>query len=133
MIKDMNQPNHYAKNSVLIMPIDLIRDLRGNASNALKYLIRCKDKNSELEDIKKAIDYLTDIVNAQYDSCTIFTPRHHINEIKFQMALIYYTFSNKYINCFFTREKDSKPSFSYSKLSAQKTIDMLKTDYGIEN
>ena len=49
--------NHYSKH--IIQPIDIIREYKMDffEGNALKYLLRYKDKNG-VQDLDKAIDYI---------------------------------------------------------------------------
>lgn len=58
-METVNHPAHY--NSGKIEVIDFIEDqqLGFNLGNSLKYLCRAEHKGSEVEDLKKAIWYLT--------------------------------------------------------------------------
>ena len=127
MTDNVNNPKHYEKNSVTIRPIDLIRYLPGSLANACKYIIRAGDKNNELEDIKKAIWYLNDILNDDNSNELFVVPyveANSLNEIKFSLANFYYTHTSKYLNRLFCKR---------SKEGIKDTIEMLKADYDIKD
>ncbi len=50
----VNHPNHYIKNAIVLEPIELTGRLNSCIGQALQYVIRRKDKGSELEDLQKA-------------------------------------------------------------------------------
>ena len=56
----ISNPSHYEKASVTIQiqPIDLVRHLSFCLGNVLKYLFRAPYKGSEIQDLKKAHQYL---------------------------------------------------------------------------
>lgn len=56
----ISNPSHYDKASVTIkiQPIDLVRHLSFCLGNVLKYLFRAPYKGSEIQDLKKAHQYL---------------------------------------------------------------------------
>lgn len=60
MQDNINHPQHYVSQSIVIEPIDLYEKLPFCLGNALKYVFRAgrKEGSSELEDLKKAYWYL---------------------------------------------------------------------------
>lgn len=54
----INHPNHYVKNAIVLEPIELTGRLNSCIGQALQYVIRRKDKGSELEDLQKAVFWL---------------------------------------------------------------------------
>ena len=54
----INHPNHYVKNAVILEPIELTGRLNSCIGQALQYVIRRKDKGTELEDLQKAVFWL---------------------------------------------------------------------------
>ena len=58
MTDNINHPQHYEKNGVKLEPIDFCELFPFCQGNALKYILRRKDKGNELEDLKKARFYL---------------------------------------------------------------------------
>lgn len=61
MIDNVNNPQHYKSKSVVLVleiePITILRDLPSCKGNAIKYVLRYKNKNG-LEDLKKAEYYI---------------------------------------------------------------------------
>ena len=77
MKENVNHPEHYNQHGYEC--IDVMREVFGETTtnnfcllNAFKYLWRCKYKGKESEDIKKAIWYLSAIVESEVDDgiCT---------------------------------------------------------------
>lgn len=58
MSDPINHPEYYTKHSVSLEPADLTGLLNSCIGQALQYLIRRKDKENEVQDIKKAIWWL---------------------------------------------------------------------------
>ena len=63
----VNHPKHYnnsparcAKCDASIECIQVIRHMKCNIANAIKYLWRCEDKNNAIEDMRKAVWYIND-------------------------------------------------------------------------
>lgn len=54
----VNNPPHYTKHKIELEPLDLLQHLPFCLGNCLKYIIRAKDKENELQDLKKARFYL---------------------------------------------------------------------------
>lgn len=54
----INHPQHYVKHSITLEPIDILESLPFAVANIFKYVIRAKDKGTELEDLRKALWYL---------------------------------------------------------------------------
>lgn len=53
----VNHPSHYVKNAIRLEPIDILENFDFCTGNALKYIIRYKDKGKPLEDLEKALFY----------------------------------------------------------------------------
>jgi hypothetical protein len=54
---NVNHPEHYEANAVLLEPIDFCEKLGFCHGNFLKYVIRARSKGNELEDLQKAMWY----------------------------------------------------------------------------
>ena len=52
------KPKHYETNSVDVIDICKLYNLNFNKGNILKYICRSGKKESELDDLKKALDYI---------------------------------------------------------------------------
>lgn len=50
----VNSPNHYVKNSIMLQPIELSNRLDSSLGQAVQYVVRRNDKNTVLENLKKA-------------------------------------------------------------------------------
>lgn len=59
-MNDPVNPQHYKNNPSGIECIEITRHENFNCGNAIKYIWRRKDKNTEIQDLEKAIWYLTD-------------------------------------------------------------------------
>lgn len=73
MTDNVNHPAHYEKNSICINfePYDWLQGFSFGLGNALKYLVRYKDKGHPKEDLQKAKWYLEHLDNAQcHDNVT---------------------------------------------------------------
>lgn len=53
----VNHPSHYVKNAIRLEPIDILENFDFCTGNALKYILRYKDKNKPVEDLEKAMFY----------------------------------------------------------------------------
>ena len=64
---NVNHPSHYTqlKDKCGIEVVDITRHMDFCLGNAIKYILRSgkKDKNKEIEDLKKAIFYINDKIN----------------------------------------------------------------------
>ena len=60
-----NHPNHYTSDPSGVECIDITRHRNFNIGNAIKYLWRAglKDEKKTIEDLKKAIFYISDEIN----------------------------------------------------------------------
>lgn len=56
----VNHPPHYTKHPSGIECIEITRWMNFNLGNAMKYIWRCNDKGSTIEDLKKAQWYIAD-------------------------------------------------------------------------
>ena len=56
--ENVNHPEHYNKGGIEALDVILAYDLDFLIGNTLKYILRAKFKNKELEDLKKAKFYL---------------------------------------------------------------------------
>lgn len=56
----VNHPKHYCSHPSGVECIEITRHMLFNRGNAIKYIWRAGEKSSEIEDLKKAIFYLTD-------------------------------------------------------------------------
>lgn len=54
----INHPAHYANHKIVLEPIDILETLPFGIANIFKYIVRAKDKGSELQDLEKAAWYL---------------------------------------------------------------------------
>jgi hypothetical protein len=63
MSDDINHPTHYTQPDKPFECIELTRLCSFDLGNAIKYLWRYKDKSNPVEDLRKAIWYLTDGVD----------------------------------------------------------------------
>lgn len=54
----INHPSHYVKNAVVLEPMELTGRLNSCLGQAIQYIIRRKDKEDEVTDIRKAIFWL---------------------------------------------------------------------------
>lgn len=60
-VRDMvNHPPHYTNHPSGVECIEITRHMTFNLGNVVKYLWRCEEKDSYLEDLKKAAWYLND-------------------------------------------------------------------------
>ena len=61
----VNHPKHYTSDPSGVECIDIVRHRNYNIGNAIKYLWRAGIKNEDkhIEDLKKAIFYITDEIN----------------------------------------------------------------------
>lgn len=50
----INSPEHYVKNSIVLQPIELSNRLDSSLGQAVQYVVRRNDKNTVLENLKKA-------------------------------------------------------------------------------
>ena len=57
--KDPINPPHYKKGGLEVMDIIEAFDLGYTEGNAIKYILRAKFKENEVQDLKKAMWYLT--------------------------------------------------------------------------
>lgn len=73
---NVNHPEHYEKNSINVSfePFDWLQGFSFPLGNALKYLVRYKDKGHPQEDLEKAKWYLThmDLSICQGNNSTVF-------------------------------------------------------------
>lgn len=60
MSEDTIRPQYYKSGRGNEQIIELIRDMPFSLGNAVKYVYRCREKNSRTEDLKKALWYLRD-------------------------------------------------------------------------
>lgn len=58
MSDNVNHPKHYAETVPGIECIEVTQHFNFNRGNAIKYIWRAGHKNDEIEDLKKAIQYL---------------------------------------------------------------------------
>ena len=55
-----NIPKHYKSNTTVdVIDFCKMYSLNFNVGNIIKYVVRAKRKDNELDDLKKALDYLT--------------------------------------------------------------------------
>lgn len=134
MSDNVNHPQHYVSQGHFIEPIDLCRNLPFDIGNACKYIIRAGHKNNEIEDIKKAIWYLNDFVE-KFNNYTFFRDPTNPDDLTFILAFLYYGYSNKYIKKIFASDKPENKRIHQGIYidKVKEVIDMLKTDYHIEN
>ena len=52
-------PKHYETNSIDVIDICKLYNLNFNKGNVLKYICRSGKKDNELDDLKKALDYIS--------------------------------------------------------------------------
>ena len=50
----VNSPDHYVKHSIMLQPIELSNRLDSSLGQAVQYVVRRNDKNTVLENLKKA-------------------------------------------------------------------------------
>lgn len=53
----INYPDWYTKHKIEVEPIDILENMPFSFGNCIKYVIRAKDKGSELENLQKALFY----------------------------------------------------------------------------
>lgn len=53
----INHPEWYTKHKIELEPIDILENMPFSFGNCIKYVIRAKDKGSELENLQKALFY----------------------------------------------------------------------------
>lgn len=58
MSDNVYHPNHYVLNSVSMEPVELTARLPSAIGQAINYVMRCRFKGTQKEDIEKAINYL---------------------------------------------------------------------------
>lgn len=54
----INHPAHYANHKIVLEPIDILETMPFGIANIFKYIVRAKDKGSELQDLQKSVWYL---------------------------------------------------------------------------
>lgn len=59
----VNQPPHYTAHPSGVECIEITRHMNFNLGNAIKYIWRADLKGDSIEDLKKAVWYLTDEIN----------------------------------------------------------------------
>jgi len=59
MSDPVKHPEHYTKGSIEVITVIEDWNLGFHLGNAVKYIARCRYKGDEIEDINKAIQYLT--------------------------------------------------------------------------
>ena len=63
MSDNVNSPKHYTKHASGIECIEVSRHMNFNLGNAVKYIWRCGEKGSHIEDLEKAKWYIQDEIN----------------------------------------------------------------------
>lgn len=58
MSDNVSSPEHYIKNSITLQPIELSGRLTSTMGQIFQYVIRRKDKNTEIENLEKAVYWL---------------------------------------------------------------------------
>lgn len=54
----MSKPKHYETKSIDVIDICKLYNLNFNKGNVIKYICRAEKKDNELDDLKKALDYI---------------------------------------------------------------------------
>lgn len=64
-VDQVNNPQHYTTHPSGIQAIEVTRHMNFNLGNAIKYIWRAgiKNKDTHIEDLKKAIFYIQDEIN----------------------------------------------------------------------
>lgn len=64
-VDQVNNPQHYTAHPSGIQAIEVTRHMNFNLGNAIKYIWRAgiKNKDTHIEDLKKAIFYIQDEIN----------------------------------------------------------------------
>ena len=62
-VDNVNHPVHYARFRVTIEPKDLTKFLPHPLASAIEYIMRAPFKGSEIEDLKKAVFWLRELLN----------------------------------------------------------------------
>ena len=62
--------SHYNKGKIEVIDFIQDKELNFNLGNVIKYISRAKHKGTELQDLKKALDYLTYEVHKKEDLAT---------------------------------------------------------------
>ena len=55
---NVHNPEHYLAASINLQPKDIMTYLPSHLANAFKYICRAGKKNDEIEDLKKALEYI---------------------------------------------------------------------------
>lgn len=63
----VNHPKHYNSHPSGIECIEIVRHMGFNLGNAIKYIWRCDLKDNEIEDLKKAIFYISDEIKRRLE------------------------------------------------------------------
>ena len=63
----VNNPKHYTKHPSGVECIEVTRHMNFNLGNAIKYICRADLKNNDIQDLEKAIWYISDEIRKRQD------------------------------------------------------------------